>query len=131
MTGVPMRRDTGGWHVPDDDVRRYVARASMPPVLWSIEAHFAGCERCRARLTEVAGAGLVEPGWARVDAALDAPVPGPVERILLALGVPDHTARLLAATPALRGSWLAAVALTLALTAVVAQILEPIVFLGV
>jgi hypothetical protein len=36
------------------------------------------------------------------------------ERLLVRLGVADHTARLLAATPALRGSWLLAVAVTLA-----------------
>jgi hypothetical protein len=121
-----------GWHLPDADLAHYAARTLDAPGSWSVEAHVAACAHCRARLTELAERvepDLVEEGWARIDAELDAPVPGPVERLLLALRVPDHTARLLAATPALRLSWLAAVALTLALTAVTASLSGPLVFL--
>jgi len=57
-------------------------------------------------------------------------VPGPVERLLLRCGVADHTARLLAATPVLRMSWLLAVAATLALTALLAHLAQPVVFLA-
>jgi hypothetical protein len=116
------------WHVPDDDLRLYAGRGLAPPLLWSTETHLAACSGCRTR---VAAFVPVDDGWARLDAALDAPSPGPVERLLVAIGVPDHTARLLTATPALRLSWLAAVAVTLILTAVVAHAVTPAVFLGV
>ena len=116
------------WHVPDDDLRRYAGRGLAPPLLWSAETHLAACSDCRSRVAVFVS---VDDGWARLDAALDAPRPGPVERLLVAVGVPDHTARLLTATPALRLSWLGAVALTLILTAALAHAVTPAVFLGV
>ncbi|MEV4533962.1 hypothetical protein AB0J82_09040 [Asanoa sp. NPDC049518] len=115
------------WHVPDDDLRAYAGRGLGPPLLWSTETHVLSCSRCRSRLTSLVA---VDDGWARLDAALDAPRPGPVERLLIGVGVPDHTARLLTATPALRLSWLIAVAVTLALTALLAKAFTPVVFLG-
>jgi hypothetical protein len=53
---------------------------------------------------------------------VDVPRAGVVERLLVRLGVPDHTARVLAATPALRGSWLLAVATTLAFAVLTAWV---------
>jgi hypothetical protein len=64
----------------------------------------------------------VAAGWGRLDAALDAPRRGPVEAALVRLGVADHTARLLAATPALRASWLTAIGVTLALGVLAARL---------
>ncbi|MEV4509463.1 hypothetical protein AB0K00_10950 [Dactylosporangium sp. NPDC049525] len=118
------------WHLQDSDLHAYAGGGLAGPLLWSVEAHLGACDGCRARLTAAADPRLVDDGWARVDAALDAPVPGPVERLLMALGVPDHTARLLAATPALHLSWLVAVALTLATTATIARLADPVVFLA-
>lgn len=117
------------WHLADTDLAGYAAGALNPPLVWSVEAHLAACGQCRARLTVAAPPALLDDGWNRLDAALDAPVPGPVERLLAAVGVPEATARLLAATPALRLSWVSAVAVTIALTAVVAHLAEPFVFL--
>ncbi|GIF00543.1 hypothetical protein [Paractinoplanes rishiriensis] len=117
------------WHLPDDQLRQYAGLALSPPGLWSVETHLAGCAACRGRLDAVAGSTIARAGWFRMETELDAPVPGPVERLLVRLGVPDHTARLLAAVPALRLSWLAAVALTLGLTAVVAWLSGPMVLL--
>jgi hypothetical protein len=119
------------WHVAEEELRRYAGRGLDPPLLWSVEAHLAACPGCRARLVDAAGPELTRAGWARLDAELDAPVPGPVERLMLRFGVADHTARLLAATPALRLSWLAAVASTLVLTATLAHLARPVVFLAV
>jgi hypothetical protein len=119
------------WHVPGDDLMRYAAGAAVPPTLWSTEAHLGICPDCRGRLASVSDPGRTTAGWARLDAELDAPRPGAVERVLLRLRVPDHTARLLAATPALRRSWLTAVASTIALTALVANLAQPTVFLAV
>ncbi|WP_410816539.1 hypothetical protein [Micromonospora sp. 050-3] len=122
------------WHLLDEDLRAYATRTLAAPGLWSTEAHLAACDECRERLAAAATADLrwaIDGGWARLDAALDAPRPGPVERLMIAVGVPDHTARLLAATPALRLSWLAAIAVTAALTATVAVFTDPVVFLVV
>jgi hypothetical protein len=119
------------WHVPEDDLRSYAETRLAGPLLWSVEAHVIACAECRERLASVCDPALLDAGWARVDAALDAPRPGPIERLLLLAGVPDHVARLLTATPALRLSWLGAVALTLAVTAGLARAAAPVVFLAV
>src|SRR4051812_16737152 len=129
MTDAPR----GVWHVTDDDLRVYAAGTCAPPLLWSVESHLVACPGCRDRLT--AAAGRAEPrrlddGWAALDAALDAPAPGPVQRVLGRAGVPEHTAVLLAATPALRLSWLGAVTLTLVFTALLAFLVAPLVFLA-
>jgi len=117
------------WHVPEAELRRYGERTMAPPVLWSTEAHLAACAACQDRLAEL-DPQAVAAGWARLDAELDAPVPGLVERLLTRAGVADHTARLLAATPVLRLSWVTAVVSTLALAALVAHLAHPVVFLA-
>jgi hypothetical protein len=117
------------WHLPDEELRRYGERTLAPPVLWSVEAHLAACPHCRDRLA-ASRPELAEAGWDALAAELDAPVPGTVERLLTRVGVAEHTARLLAATPVLRLSWLAAVVSTLALTAVLAAVSHPLVFLA-
>lgn len=122
------------WHLLDDDLRAYATRTLAAPALWSAEAHLAACGECRERLAAAATVDTgwaVDVGWARLDAALDAPRPGPVERLMVLVGVPEHTARLLAATPALRLSWLLSIAVTATLTAAVAVLTDPVVFLAV
>ncbi|SHN44391.1 zf-HC2 domain-containing protein [Cryptosporangium aurantiacum] len=118
------------WHLASSDLAAYAAGELTPPALWSVEAHVASCAECRGSLASIVGPDLVDAGWERLDASLDAPRPGVVERTLVALGVPEHTGRLLAATPALRGSWLTAVAVTLLLAALLAHYVEPVVFLA-
>ena len=103
----------GDWHIEDDDLRAYADGTARPPWLWSTEAHLAACPGCRQRLVECADPAAVRAGWARLEAELDAPRPGPIEAVLVRLGLPAHTARLLASTPALRRSWLTAVGSTL------------------
>ena len=104
------------WHVPDDDLQAYADGVARPPWRWSTEAHLGTCPHCRGRLAQRVDPVAVRAGWARLDAELDAPRPGPVEALLVRVGVAAHTARLLACTPALRRSWLAAVGFTLAVT---------------
>jgi hypothetical protein len=127
--------NTPEWHVPDEDLRRYADRGLGPPLLWSAEAHLASCAHCRDRLAGAAGPDLVAAGWARLDAELDAPRPGRLEAALVRVGVPEHTARLLVAVPALRLSWLAAVVLTLLLATAAGHAAKalavPILFLAV
>ncbi|MBD0840437.1 zf-HC2 domain-containing protein [Streptomyces sp. TRM68416] len=104
------------WHLDEDDVRAYAQGELTPPLLWSADTHLAACAACRAVLAEAADPGALDAGWERLDAELDAPRPGFLEALLMRLGVADHTARLLAATPVLRRSWLASVVLLLLTT---------------
>ncbi|WP_328872299.1 zf-HC2 domain-containing protein [Streptomyces sp. NBC_00287] len=102
------------WHVAEDDLRAYARGELAAPLLWSADTHLAACAPCRSVLAEVSDP--VDLGWERLDAELDAPRPGLFEGLLVRLGVADHTARLLAATPVLRRSWLAAVVFLLLTT---------------
>ncbi|MEU0474746.1 zf-HC2 domain-containing protein [Streptomyces olivaceus] len=112
------RRDT--WHVDEDDLRAYARGALAAPVLWSADAHLTACATCRGVLAEVSDAAALDAGWERLDAELDAPGPGRFERLLVRCGADDGTARLLAATPVLRRSWLGALAAVLVTTCLVA-----------
>src|SRR6266508_2792460 len=104
----------GAWHADGEVLAAYRDGRLDTAGRWSVEAHLTSCAACRLQ----AGA-LVDPAQLRrlratLIEAVDVPRTGMVERLLVRLGVADHTARLLAATPALRGSWLLAVAATLA-----------------
>ncbi|MGX4690803.1 zf-HC2 domain-containing protein [Streptomyces sp. JNUCC 63] len=112
------------WHVTEEDLCAYDRGELAPPLLWSADAHLADCAGCRARLTAVADPAALDAGWERLDAELDAPRPGLLEGLLLRLGMADHTARLLAATPVLRRSWLLAVTAVLVMTAAAADTLR-------
>ncbi|MFC9930163.1 zf-HC2 domain-containing protein [Streptomyces sp. NPDC127190] len=109
------------WHLGSEELRAYARGELVAPLLWSADTHLAGCARCRSVLAEAADPEALDAGWARLDAELDAPRPGLLERLLVRLGAADHTARLLAATPVLRRSWLTAVSLLLALSVLTAH----------
>lgn len=109
------------WHVPEEDLRAYAQGELAPPRLWSADTHLAACARCRETLAVVSDPIALDAGWERLDAELDAPRPGPVEWLLVRLGVADHTARLLTAAPALRRSWLGAIVALLVMTVVAAD----------
>ncbi|GGY28355.1 zf-HC2 domain-containing protein [Streptomyces djakartensis] len=104
------------WHVPEEDLRAYARGELAAPALWSADSHLTSCARCRGVLAEVGDPAVLDTGWERLDAELDAPRTGVLESLLVRLGVAGHTARLLAATPVLRRSWLGAVAAVLLLS---------------
>jgi hypothetical protein len=79
-----------------------------------VEAHLLSCGRCRALLGPAVEPDRLQRLWGDVVQRVDDPRPGPVERLLRLGGMSQNTARLVAATPALRGSWLLALAATLA-----------------
>lgn len=101
------------WHVSQALLARYAQRRLDGVAAASVEAHLTGCASCRAAVP--ADPEWLQRSWEATFDAVVAPVPGPVERALVRVRVPQPVARLLAATPALRWSWLAAVILALAL----------------
>ena len=105
------------WHVDSELLARYARGDIDDAHAYSIEAHLPSCSQCRMQIAALVGNGRLTRVWDDLEAQLDAPVPGPVEVALTRVGVPAHVARLLAATPALRISWLAACALVLAFAA--------------
>jgi hypothetical protein len=108
------RDATGAWHADGELLAAYDERRLDAAARWSVEAHLTSCAACRLQARA-----LVDPARLRrlrvaLIEAVDLPRAGLAERLLVRLGVAEHTARLLAATPALRGSWLLAVATVLA-----------------
>jgi hypothetical protein len=102
------------WHPDPPLLVRYASTNDVDEAhAYSLEAHLMSCEHCRRAVADVVSPGPIDDVWARVSERVDAPTPGPVERLLLALGIPDHAARLLAATRSLRLSWFAAMAFAL------------------
>ncbi|MDT0344963.1 cupin domain-containing protein [Streptomyces litchfieldiae] len=117
-------------HMSKDELRAYAASELPPPWLWSVDAHLARCAECRTALRALTDPAELDAGWARLDAELDAPHGSRAESLLVRAGVPDHTARLLAATPVLRTSWFVAVVVTLSLGVVVGRAATPLLLLS-
>ena len=106
---------TTTWHADETLLAIYAANELDDARAYSVEAHLMACEICRATLP--ADAARLDRMWTGVIDTVDAPSVGVVERGLQRFGVKEHVARLLAATPSLRLSWLAAEAAVLAFTA--------------
>jgi hypothetical protein len=91
-----------------------IADGATPPP--EARAHLATCQRCHQTLEALAPVDLGYV-WEGVTAELDAPRPGLLERLLVAVGVRPGLARFTATTPTLRLGWLLANALVLGLVA--------------
>ncbi|MHC0432297.1 zf-HC2 domain-containing protein [Streptomyces sp. O3] len=128
-------RDGHPVHPANEVLRRY-ARGELPPgPREALEPHLDACANCVGRLAHAVEPVALDRIWKHLDEAIDMPVPGRLERLLLRVGVPGHVARLMAATPALRTSWLCGAALILLFTALAARLVGPadahLVFLGI
>ncbi|MBA3552008.1 MAG: zf-HC2 domain-containing protein [Actinobacteria bacterium] len=109
------------WHADPAVLERYALGVIDEPTAYSVEAHLLACSSCRASLAGSFDAPRLNRVWEEVAWNLDAPKATLVERLLLRLGVPDHVARLLSATPSLRLSWFVAVAVALAFAVLAAH----------
>lgn len=103
------------WHVDPSSMHAYAADALDPAQAASIESHLVGCAICQRRAAEVVDGVRLATVWTGVVDRVERPRPRAVERVLRWVGVPAHLGRLLAATPALRASWIAAVGVVLGL----------------
>jgi hypothetical protein len=114
-----------GWHLDDDMLRRYAARADSLAEGASAEQHLLSCEPCRARAgaaASVTGRSVIDFAavWDRTRDAVEVPRPSVFERLLRGAGLPAAEARLVAAASAFRGVWLAGVAAVLVFAALAA-----------
>jgi hypothetical protein len=91
-----------------------IADGATPPP--EARAHLATCQRCHQTLEALAPLDLGYV-WEGVAAELDAPKPGLLERLLVAVGLGPGLARFTATTPSLRLGWLLANLLVLLLVA--------------
>jgi hypothetical protein len=99
------------WHAAPEIIDAYTEARLDPAGAASVEAHLLACEQCRAACAEAVDGGELDAIWDQVAEAVDSVrIPWSV-RVLRAIGLPESTARLVAATPALRTAWLVAVAI--------------------
>jgi hypothetical protein len=101
------------WHADDDLLAAYVAGQTHPPVTASVEMHLLGCAFCRSALALLVDPVPLRGVWDRVADELQVPPRTRIERVAARLGLSDRDALLVAAAPALRGSWLLALLLCL------------------
>jgi hypothetical protein len=117
MTSAP-------WHLDTDLAGRYADGALGPVLAASVEQHLTACPGCRTLLTPHLDAPRLESVWAEVLDQVEEPPRTLLERVLTRVGVAEPTARLVAATPSLRGAWLTGVALVLALALLAAYVAD-------
>lgn len=109
------------WHLDERLAQRYAAGETGQTLAASIEQHLIGCSSCRARLTPFVDRERSANVFALVLGQVQAPAVRPIERFLRRCGLAESTARLLAVTPTLRGSWLSGVLFVLVLAQLAAQ----------
>jgi hypothetical protein len=98
------------WHIDEATLARYASGGTTAAVAASTEAHLTGCADCRARLVPDVDTGRLDAIWAEVEQRVDLVSLPWLDRTLVRFGQPEETARLLAATPSMSASWLAAIA---------------------
>jgi hypothetical protein len=100
------------WHIDGELLEEYDGGRLEPSRVMAVDAHLQACPSCRGQVR--ADDGWLTANWEAVWDTIHAPRPGVVHQLLGRAGLPDHRIRLLAATPALRRSWLVATAAVLA-----------------
>lgn len=103
------------WHLDEELATAYAAGRTGTVLSASIEQHLLGCADCRALLTPTVAPARLDAVWSTVEEAVTAPRRTLPEIGLLRLGLNSADARLVAATPTLRGAWFTGIVLVLAL----------------
>ena len=109
------------WHADPTVLTAYADGVLDDVRASSLEAHLLTCDRCRDGVATSTPTDAIDRAWGGVVDTIDTPHRTVVERLLLALKVPEHLARLLVATPSLRLSWLVAEALALGFAVIAAN----------
>jgi hypothetical protein len=102
------------WHIDDRTLAAYAAGGTTAVAAASTEAHLTTCADCRGRLVPRVDAGRLDAIWREVDDRVERSALPWFERVLVRVGVSEDSARLLAATPSLRVSWLASLVVAVA-----------------
>jgi hypothetical protein len=101
------------WHVPEQLAVAYVGGDVQGARAASVEAHILTCDICRSLVNRAVPDDRLTAIWSVVEDRVDIPRRTWSERVLGAVGVPESDARLVAAAPTLRMSWLASLAAVL------------------
>lgn len=109
------------WHLDEHLAERYATGQTGQTLAASVEQHLIGCPSCRGALSKYVDHRRSDQVWTNVLVHIQAPKPRGVERLLRSCGMVESTARLLAVTPTLHGSWLSGVLFVLVLAQVVAR----------
>ena len=109
------------WHIHAETLARYARGAVDATQQFSVEAHLVSCGTCRASIASFVDVRALERTWEAIEGEMAAPPAGAIERLLVGVSIQEHIARLLAATPSLRRSWLLAIAAVLTLAVLVAN----------
>lgn len=102
------------WHASSTLLEEYAALHLDVARSASVEQHLLGCDQCRTSLTtlthaDAPSADALEVLWCDVIDAVDRPRAGIVGSMLHRLGVTDSISKVVAATPALRLSWIVSI----------------------
>ena len=96
-------------HPGENLLASYAAGTAGTVTVWSVEAHLAGCARCRSALSAHVDAERLAHNRSVLLVRAAIGDGSRVRRVLRRCGLPDHVLGLLAATPSLRRSWLLSV----------------------
>ncbi len=104
------------WHIPDELIRRFATDPGEVGEVTaaSIEQHLTACRTCQAGLAQLSSRSELDLVWAEVADRTDRAGSGFSERLLHRLGIESASARLLAATAALRAGAILAVSFIVA-----------------
>ena len=110
------------WHLDEGVIEAYVDHGADPATAFSVEAHVLTCAKCRAAIASRFDDSRLAEAWRGLRLSIAGSPRTAQERALIAVGVREETARLLAVTPSLQLSWFAALAMTLALALTLAHL---------
>ena len=115
---------TTPWHLDGELAGRYAVGTVGPVLAASVEQHLVACVPCRSLLAPHVDTPRLDLVWAEVLEEVEAPRPTLLERLLGSIGMSDATARLVAATPSLRGAWVTGMSVVLALSLLAAYVAD-------
>lgn len=109
------------WHADVTLIARYAGGELDRANASSVEEHLLGCAQCRAAAAHAVEQDRLDMIFTEVRDAVERPRMPWFARVLVALGVREHVARLIAATPALTTSWFLAMSFAVGWAAVAAH----------